>query len=59
MPTDVEALAAELEKLSPPDKLRLAAELLETGRMELAYAIAYKVAMEMGAYLALLKKGPK
>lgn len=51
--TDLEKLAAEVEALSPADRLRLAAGLLEGGRAKLAHTIAERVVLELGAALAL------
>ncbi len=47
-------LAEQIKKLSPPDKLRLAAALLESGKAQLAYTILRQVKDELGAALALL-----
>jgi hypothetical protein len=49
------ALAKQIEDLSPPEKLRLAAGLLENRKAELAYTIARKVIDELGAALAISK----
>lgn len=46
-------LADEIKALSPPDKLRLAAGLLEQKRPELALRIARGVVEELGAALML------
>ena len=46
-------LAEQIKKLSPPDKLRLAAALLESGKAQLAYTILRQVKDELGAALAL------
>lgn len=56
-PAEAEALAKQIEDLSPPDKLRLAAGLLEHRKAELACAIARLVADELGSALALAKHG--
>lgn len=50
-----EDIKRAIDALSPPDKLRLAAELLEARRAELAYTIADQVVKELGAALALAK----
>lgn len=50
---DVEAIAARTLKLSPPDRLRLAAELLEERKPQLAHAIAKHVVDELGLALFL------
>lgn len=55
--SDMRALAAEIEALSPPDKLRLAADLLEGRRPELAKSIIDTVAAELGAALLLARVG--
>jgi hypothetical protein len=52
---DLEALAARIDALSPPDQLRLAAELMEARRGDLAQPIIARVAKELGAVLALAK----
>jgi hypothetical protein len=56
--SDLKALAREIEALSPPARLRLAADLLENSRADLAHNIAERVVLELGAALALqrLKK---
>jgi len=41
-----------ISELSPPDKLRLAAELLEAQRPELALSVSQMVVRELGAVLA-------
>ena len=46
-------LAERIKALSPPDKLRLAAGLLERGKAETAYTIMRQVTVELGAALAL------
>lgn len=51
--TELEQLAQKIRDLSPPDKLRLAAGLLEGKRPELAHQIANDVVIELGAALAL------
>lgn len=43
----LEALAREIESLSPPDRLRLAADLLERKRPRLSLAIAARVVAEL------------
>lgn len=48
-------LADKIKNLSPPDKLRLAAGLLEQRKAQLAYTIARQVTEELGAALALSK----
>lgn len=55
----LERLAAEIGRLSPPEKLRLAAGLLDEGRPEMAFTIAERVVLELGAALALkeLRRG--
>ncbi len=52
--TVVEDLAKQIKDLSPPDRLRLAAALLESGKAQLAYTILRQVKDELGAALALL-----
>lgn len=46
-------LSNEIKALSPPDKLRLAADLLEKQRADLAHTIARGVVEELGAALAI------
>ncbi len=48
-------LQRDIDKLSPADRLRLAAGLLEAQRPELAHVIAERVVLELGAALALQK----
>ncbi len=50
---DIKAVAEEIKALSPPAKLRLAADLLEQRRGDLAHTIAEGVVLELGAALAL------
>jgi hypothetical protein len=54
---ELAALKAEIDALSPPARLRLAADLLEARKPELAQAIAERVVLELGAALALRKLG--
>jgi len=44
-------LAAEFRNLTLPDRLRLAAELIERGKLALAYSIANTVVIELHAAL--------
>lgn len=58
--TDLKKLHAEIEALSPPDRLRLAAGLLEQKRPEMAAmakAIVDRVAIELGADMARALRG--
>jgi hypothetical protein len=48
-------LKAKIDALSAPDRLRLAASLMEQGKGELAHTIAERVVLELGAALALRK----
>jgi hypothetical protein len=59
VPADLPALKAEIDALSPSDKLRLAADLLEKGKEDLAHTIAESVVTELGAARAVefLKRG--
>lgn len=50
------ALAARVKSLSPSEKLRLAAELLDGNRAQLAHQIAEQVVFELGAALALARR---
>lgn len=47
--TKVEALAAKVRTMSPPDRLRLAAGLIEQGRMDLARTLIVGVKLELDA----------
>lgn len=58
MGKDLEDLAAEIRALPLPDRLRLAAGLLESQRAEMAYAILDTARVELGAALALAKRRP-
>lgn len=53
MSAELHALKAQIESLSPSNRLRLAAELLEAKLPELAHTIAEKVVLDLGAALAL------
>jgi hypothetical protein len=53
----VEAIIEQLRAQSPPDRLRLAAALLEAQRDHLAHRIASDVVLELGAVLALARPG--
>jgi hypothetical protein len=60
MPTqDLEALAEKIRRLSLPDRLRLAADLLEQRRLGLARTIVAAASSELGAMelLAAAKGG--
>ena len=46
-------LVAQIRALSPPDQLRLATDLLERKKVEMAKSIIDRVAVELGAALAL------
>ncbi|MEK6684642.1 MAG: hypothetical protein AABY46_08295 [Nitrospirota bacterium] len=48
-------IAAEIDALAPADRLRLAAELMEAGRLETARPIIHRVSVELGAILALTR----
>ena len=52
---DLTDIAADIEKLSPPDRLRLAASLLESRRPQLAHSIVERVALELSAVLGAAK----
>ena len=55
---DLEQLREEIHRLSPSDQLRLAAELLDAGRLELARAVAARIVAEIGAVQAMTAKEP-
>lgn len=46
-------LAREIQALTPQAKLKLSAELIERGKLDLAYSIARGVVTEIGAALAM------
>ena len=50
---DMIALAAKIEALPPPERLRLAATFMEVERTDLAYSILERVTTELGAVIAL------
>lgn len=56
--SELEDIAQAIEKLSEPDKLRLAAELLEHKKDELAYRVIDAVRLELGAAIVLRNGGP-
>lgn len=53
MASDVESLAAEIQALTPPQRLRLCADLLENRRAETAYLILKRTVTDLGAALAI------
>lgn len=55
MSGELNAIRDAIRDLSPPDKLRLAAMLLETKKPELAKTIIDQVGTELGAALLLAK----
>lgn len=56
---DMIALAAKIEALTPPERLRLAASLMEVGRTDLAYSIIERVTTELGAAIAIRELAAK
>jgi hypothetical protein len=63
---DIEArmrkLADDIKALSPPEQLRLAAELLENRQADLAYQVIDRVRLELGAALVIARRalaGPR
>ncbi len=54
---EIEEVARQIEAMTLPDRLRLAAGLMEAKRGDIAYPIIDRVATELGAAL-LLKRGP-
>lgn len=48
----LEALAEEIKALSPPDQLRLAADLMERKRGDVAHIIIERISIELGAVIA-------
>lgn len=57
--TELERICAEINALPCPERLRMAADLFDKGRRELAHAIAERAVLEMGAALAVVKSGGK
>lgn len=53
---DLEKLRDQIRAMKPSDKLRLAAELLDAGRLEMARAVAERVVVEIGAAQAMSAK---
>ena len=60
-PVDLDALAEKVKRLSPADRLRLAADLIERGRIELAQPIVSRTAdeIELLRIMAAAKKVPR
>lgn len=56
MKPEIVQMFNQIKALSPPDKLRLAAGLLEAQKAQTAYLIARQVTDELGAALALLAR---
>lgn len=52
-----EELAAQIRALSAPDRLRLAADLMEQRRGDLAWPIIREVSEALGAVILLAKMG--
>ena len=57
MSADVKEIAAQLRAMSPADRFRLVAELLERRNMNAAYTVAQFATTELGAARALLNAG--
>jgi len=57
MSSEAAAIAEQIKALSPPDQLRLAAELMERQKGDIAYSIIEHVKTELGAALALRRLG--
>lgn len=51
--TELESLVAKINSMPSPERLRLAAALIEAGRGKLAHSIAEGVVLELGAALTL------
>jgi hypothetical protein len=51
--SDIHELAEQIKALTPPERLRMAADLMERKRGDIAYVIAKTVVDELGAALAL------
>ncbi|MES1164182.1 MAG: hypothetical protein ABUR63_00375 [Verrucomicrobiota bacterium] len=59
MPRDeLQDLKNRIDSLPPPDRLRLAASLLEARKTQLAYAIIDRVKVELGAAMMLAEAPP-
>ena len=56
--SDIEELRDQIDALPPPDRLRLAAQLLEARRPEIAYAIIDRVKTELVAAMMLAGMAP-
>ena len=48
-----------IKALSPPDRLRLAAQLLEAKRVDTAYELIRQVKVELGAAMAMARREVK
>lgn len=57
-PAELEALAARIKGMEPPDRLRLAADLLERRQAKLAHVIAQNVVDELGLVLFVHEHRP-
>lgn len=57
-PAELEVLSKRVDALSPPDRLRLAAELMEHRRSEVALPIIRKVADELRLAIMLADGEP-
>lgn len=57
--TDVAKLVRRIEALSPSDRFRLVADLLEARQARLALTLARRTTTELGAALCLLRPSPK
>ena len=54
-----EEIASKLEALSPPDRLRFAANMLEARQARIAYSVASGVVTELGAALVMADAPPE
>lgn len=52
---EVLAIFEEIKAMTAPDQLRLAAQLLESKRADMAYPIISRVKVELGAALAFAR----
>lgn len=57
-PKELAALAGEVNALTPPDRLRLAADLLQLGRGQTALIIIRRIADELQLAI-ILAEGPR
>lgn len=59
MSSNVQRMADQIEALSPADRFRLVADLLEAKQPRLALSLARSTTTELGAAICLLRPSPK